>query len=128
MNKRGFTLVEILVVITLMGVIAGIAVPSIYTIANKQKENVKNKQLETILSVSEMYLRDNIDDIQDITVQTLVKEGYLNEEDTKDPTNDEQYLNNNIYFNKNNCHTCSTQNINKKFNIDDNMWCISICK
>lgn len=42
-NKKGFTLIELIAVITLMAIIAGIAVPSIYfTTARKQRSSAEN--------------------------------------------------------------------------------------
>ena len=48
MGKRGFTLVELLIVIVVLGLIMGLAVPSILAVNNSIKENMLDKKIAII--------------------------------------------------------------------------------
>ncbi|MEG2457693.1 MAG: type II secretion system protein [Bacilli bacterium] len=87
-NKSGFTLVEVLVVITLIGVLATIAVPAIMSITKKMNERSFEKKIALIESAAEQYGRDNpqifkpnidvnISQELNITLSVLVKAKYF---------------------------------------------------
>lgn len=59
MNKNGFTLVEVISVIALLGLIIGIAVPSVVISGNKAKERTLNSKIENIEKAAVMYGQDN---------------------------------------------------------------------
>ncbi len=90
-NKRGFTLVEILGVITILGVLALIAIPTIDNIITKNKEKLYNSQIKTIedgLKIwgdnNAMSLPEDGDDALLITIGILKLAGFV-DEDIKDP-------------------------------------------
>lgn len=79
MNKKGFTIVELLVTITLLAIISTIAVISITSFINKNKENNYEILKNTILEASKEYVTDNrYGDIQStITGQFLLDNHYI---------------------------------------------------
>ena len=96
MNKKGFTLVEILVVIVVLGLIIGIAVPNINKSNRKAKERILLTKIHNIEKAAVLYGQDNrgkfnktggcdIDSshynecMELISVETLVKGTLLND-------------------------------------------------
>lgn len=85
--KNGFTLIELLTVIVILGVIAGIAVPTITkTIQNSRVDSCK-EQVRTIERAAERWATENSSKLYDlrqgtvtsktITVKDLQTGGYL---------------------------------------------------
>ena len=78
LNKKGFTLVELLVVIIILLAIMLVALPNISNTLDKSKNKDKNNTKELIIQGALMYANDN-----DITVRTsiplstLVNDGYV---------------------------------------------------
>ena len=48
MNKKGFTLVEVISVIALLGLIIGLAVPNVMRSSKKAKERTLNTKIKNI--------------------------------------------------------------------------------
>ncbi|MEG1995695.1 MAG: type II secretion system protein [Bacilli bacterium] len=61
MKKEGFTIVELLAVIALIGVVMGIAVPNVMKIYSKNKQILYDQTITLILSAAEEYGNNNID-------------------------------------------------------------------
>jgi len=59
-NQKGFTLVELLAVIVLLALIAGIAIPSALTISKKVKEKTYSTKIDLIESAADNYAISNI--------------------------------------------------------------------
>ena len=57
--KKGFTLVELLAVIIILGLLAIIAIPSIIGILNNEKENISDSMKNIIINASSLYIEDN---------------------------------------------------------------------
>lgn len=63
-NKKGFTLVEIIVVLVILAILAAIAVPSVLGYveeAKKEKYIVEAKSIYTVIQVEETKLANEID-------------------------------------------------------------------
>lgn len=59
MNKRGFTLVEVISVIALLGLLIGIAVPNVMKSSKKAKERTLLTKIENIEKAAVLYGQDN---------------------------------------------------------------------
>ena len=89
--KNGFTFVELLAVITIIGVLTLISLPTIEKIVKNNREKVYEKQLDNIIlslknwaSDNRKYLPEEEGEILTITLGNLKSEGYI-EYETKNP-------------------------------------------
>ena len=109
MNKKGFTLVELLGTIILLSIIALIALPSVISLLTTSQEEINNSYRSAAINAARNYVNDNMDSFPkslesatekkeygengNIKMQTLLDEGYLtdssiNAEDTCEMMND----------------------------------------
>lgn len=58
-NQKGFTLVELMVVVVILGILVAIAVPVYNSTQLKAKVNAHNANVRTIESAATMYIVDN---------------------------------------------------------------------
>ena len=81
MNKKGFTLTEIIAVIILISIIVAIAIPSVIAIRNRINQRILEGKKETILIAAELYGQDNPQLFNPnefiVTVGELVDAGYV---------------------------------------------------
>lgn len=86
MNNKGFTLVEILAVVVILGVIALITVPVTLSIIDRSKQNMYDRQISEITEAARMYVSENstknvnlstIGYSNVITLQQLSDDGYI---------------------------------------------------
>lgn len=88
--KKGFTLVELLAVIVVLGGISLIVIPSVQRNLAKSKDQTYNAQISTIEEAAKSWAADNIDSIPDngssttITLQDLINGNYV-PKDIKNP-------------------------------------------
>lgn len=59
MNKKGFTLVELLAVLVLISLLMGLAIPGINRISNNMKKKSYNQKIKLIESAAELWGQDN---------------------------------------------------------------------
>lgn len=77
-REEGFTLVELLAVIVILGLIVAIAVPAIGSIMDDAKKNTADANTELIIDAARLYdVENDIDDVTGVTVQVLIDAGYL---------------------------------------------------
>ena len=82
MNKKGFTLVELLAVIFLLSVIAIITIPRLTGVLNENKQKLYDEQITEIERIAAQYVISNPDVISDVTpfnieLTTLCDESYI---------------------------------------------------
>jgi len=87
-NKEdGFTLVELLGVIVILGIILAIAIPGIGNIVENAKKNTADHQAELVVDAAKMYVLDKNITVtgtgKTITSNDLVTAGYLEKAPTK---------------------------------------------
>jgi len=58
-NKKGFTLVELMVVVVIIGILTVIAVPVYKTSQEKAKENAHNANIRILKGAAAQYITDN---------------------------------------------------------------------
>ena len=82
MNKKGFTLVELIGVVVILGLIALVAFPALLNQINNSKKQVSDSQKELIIAAAKNYVDENKNDYADktsfeIPVSQLIKNDYL---------------------------------------------------
>lgn len=93
MNRRGFTLVELLSVLVLIGLLFGLAIPGINKISSNMKKKSYSKKVSLVLSAAELWGQDNKTLLQTnddcklstdkivscykITISNLIEDNYL---------------------------------------------------
>ena len=106
MNKKGFTLVEVLAVIVLLGLLVGIAVPNILRSQTKAKEKTLSTKVKNIERAAVLWGQDNKADVLDgnsctgtfktssncekatiINVEKLITSNYIKADDGNDIKN-----------------------------------------
>lgn len=94
LNKKGFTLVELLVVIVILVVIMSIAIPSITSSIERSKDKQKTQVIKLIESAGELYVDKHKNTVNQgqITLDKLIGDGLITKEEMKDPFNEKSTL------------------------------------
>ena len=120
MNERGFTLVELLAVIVILGLLAIITTPAYETISNNIKirnyESKKNVIKKETIEYVEKYLKNETYDNNTsktlcFTVDYLIKNGIITSDDEKS-----EYIENNVTGEK---YSGNTNYISVKYDSDN---------
>lgn len=79
MNKKAFTLVELLAVIIILGIIALIAVPTVFKIIDSSKDELYNDQIVQIENAAKRWTVENAYEEKSykVTINELISGGYL---------------------------------------------------
>lgn len=121
LNKQGFTLVEILVVIVLISLILGLGIPGIMKLSENMKKRSLNSKINIVESAAIVWGNDNKTllkkticeinglgyDCYKLSLGNLIEEDYLPSESVDkisylNPSNKEELINNCIYIYKRN--------------------------
>lgn len=86
MNKKGFTLAELIGVIVVLALICLITVPSITSVLKDNKKSLCETQLNNILAAARNYASENLlsmpandGETKTITIQDLIDSGFIGE-------------------------------------------------
>lgn len=93
LNRKGFTLVELLVVLVILVVIMAVAIPSVTSSIERSKQKQKDSRIELLESAAELYIdrhKNSTPDNCAIYVEDLICDGLITEEQAKNPF-DEDY-------------------------------------
>lgn len=75
MHRKGFTLIEMIIVFTMIGILVGLALPQFKNAAVKARESTLKESLFTVRKLIDQYYSDKHK--YPLSLQTLVDEGYL---------------------------------------------------
>lgn len=95
--KKGFTLIELIAVVAILGLIALIVYPSINSVIKSSQEDSYESQTKIIEKAAGNWALDNInllpkDEVTVVCVSQLVEGGYISNEDVKDPRDTKKEL------------------------------------
>lgn len=65
MNKKGFTFIEIITVIVIIGLILAIAAPNIFKFRDRTNEKALKTKIDNLATITENYIEKNSNDIVD---------------------------------------------------------------
>ena len=97
MNKKGFTIVELLAVLIILSLIAVIIYPNIIRSVRSTKNDLSNIQINNIKESAKMYVNDNVgtdnffdSNNEEVSLKKLVDDGYI-DGSTYDILNNKEY-------------------------------------
>lgn len=82
-KEEGFTLVELLAVIVILGIILAIAIPAVGNVISKAQDSADEREVELIISAARVYFTTNAIAAGDVSVADLYAGGFL--ETAQDP-------------------------------------------
>ncbi|MDB6354160.1 prepilin-type N-terminal cleavage/methylation domain-containing protein [Trichococcus sp. K1Tr] len=76
-KEGGFTLVELLGVIVILGLIIGISIPLIGNVVDKAKTDTDKAEAELVFDAAKMYYLQETDAVDPVTTVILIDKEYL---------------------------------------------------
>ncbi|GEM_PF-2253856 len=84
-DQKGFTLVELLVVMAILAVLAALAVPKFGQMLKDSKYNAHNENVAMIYKAAEMYIASHGSPTEDVTMADLKNAGFLSSDNIEVP-------------------------------------------
>lgn len=94
MNKKGFTLMELLAVIVILALLALVAYPNVTKLINDAKKNTDEIQFSALEKVVKTYVAKHsatLGDNETICITDLKKDGLLEDKKIVNPDTEEEY-------------------------------------
>lgn len=113
-KKRGFTLVELLAVIVILGIVISISVLSVNNIRKKQEKENKENVISSILTGAKSYVTDNNLDVPISFKVEVLQDNYTSFDKNKYDFNDKEV----------NVSVCNNNDLKLEYsiNIDNNTY------
>ena len=102
MKNRGFTLVELVAVVAILGLIALVVYPAVGSVIRNAREETYKDQVDVVITAAKEWSVDNATKLSDdgsvysLPVSQLIDEGYITNDEVKDPRNSSENLNGNV--------------------------------
>ena len=99
--KKGFTLVELLAVMILLGIISLIAIPSISKMLIRSRENAYESTKNELIKAAKKYAAEHTGELpvrelnsveKCLSINDIVKNGYINEDEVIDPRTEQTMI------------------------------------
>ena len=95
MKRKGFTLAELLAVVTILGILALIVFPTANSAIKKSREKSYEQQIESIIKSAKTWGLENRNSLSNtsknyLTIEELQQGGYLGAKDTINPITNEK--------------------------------------
>ena len=75
LNKKGFTLIELMIVVAIIGILAAIAIPKFADLIGKSKEGATKGSLSSVRGALQIYYGDNEGSFPTDTLSCLTASG-----------------------------------------------------
>lgn len=92
-NKKGFTLMEVLVIIVIIAIISVIVIPTVKNSIDSAREATYEAQVNTITTASDNYFMHTNKDISEpavIYLEDILNSGYINKEELINPITEKE--------------------------------------
>lgn len=102
MKNKGFTLVELVAVVAILGLIALVVYPAVGSVIRNAREETYKDQVDVVITAAKEWSVDNATKLSDdgsvysLPVSQLIDEGYITNDEVKDPRNSSENLNGNV--------------------------------
>lgn len=71
-NKKGFTLVELVIVVAVMAILVAVAIPTVKSVVSSADDAVKKSNANTIESMIKLYMAENEATVSEDTIDAAV--------------------------------------------------------
>lgn len=98
MEKKAFTLVELIAVVAILGLIALVVYPAVGSVIRNAREETYNDQVSVVINAAKNWSINNATKLSDdgsiysLSVDTLLEEGYITNDEVKDPRDSSKNL------------------------------------